>query len=102
MIQVSVTSEEVRNQSGNAKATGKPYSLNFQTVWFHTFDRAGQKLPYPEKVEIILEKDKDGAALYYPRGEYTLSPSSIYVDRNGSIAIAPRLIPAKQAPKAAA
>jgi len=42
MIQVSVTSTEVRSQSGNAKASGKPYSLNFQTVWVHTYDRTGQ------------------------------------------------------------
>lgn len=101
MIQVSVTSTEVRNQSGNAKATGKAYSLNFQTVWFHTFDRAGVKLPYPEKAEIILEKDKDGAALYYPVGEYTLAPGSVYIDRSGNVAISPRLVPLKPAPKAA-
>lgn len=99
MIKVSVTSTEVRNQSGNAKATGKPYSLHFQTAWFHTFDRAGAPLPYPEKAEIILEKDRDGAALFYPVGEYTLAPSCIYIDRSGSVAIAPRLIPLKQQPK---
>lgn len=102
MIQVSVTSEEIRNQTGNAKATGKPYSLNFQTVWLHTYDRTGQKLPYPEKAEIILEKDKDGAPLYYPKGEYTIAPWSIYVDRSGSPEIATRLIPLKQAPRSAA
>ena len=60
MIQVSVTSTEVRNQSGTAKASGKPYSLNFQTVWFHTVDRQGVKNPYPEKAEIILEKNEQG------------------------------------------
>ncbi len=101
MIQVSVTSTEVRNQSGNAKASGKPYSLNFQTCWFHTCDRTGQKLPYPEKAEIILEKDTDGAPLYYPVGEYTLAPSSVYIDRNGNLAISPRLTPIQRAPKAA-
>lgn len=102
MIQVSVTSTEVRNQSGNAKATGKAYSLNFQTVWFHTFDKTGAKNPFPEKSEIILEKDKDGAAIYYPIGEYTLSPQSLYVDRSGNLAVSPRLVPIKPAPRAAA
>ena len=100
MIQVSVTSTEVRNQSGNAKASGKPYSLNFQTVWFHTFDRQGNKNPYPEKSEIILDKNEQGQALFWPVGEYTLAPSSVYVDRSGSLAIAPRLVALK--PKAAA
>ncbi len=100
MIQVSVTSTEVRNQRGTAKASGKAYDLNFQTVWFHTHDRQGNKNPYPEKSEIILEKNEQGQALFWPVGEYTLSPSSVYVDRSGNLAIAPRLVPLK--PKAAA
>lgn len=95
MIKVSVTSTEVRNQSGNAKASGKPYSLNFQEVWVHTSDRKGNPNPYPEKVEVILEKNEQGAALFYPVGDYVLSPNSIYVDRNGSLAISPRLVPVK-------
>ena len=100
MIQVSVTSTEVRNQSGNAKATGKAYSLNFQTVYVHTHARDGKKNPYPEKTEIILEKNEQGQALFWPIGEYTLAPSSVYVDRSGNLAIAPRLVSIK--PKAAA
>ena len=102
MIQVSVTSTEVRNQSGNAKANGKPYSLNFQTVWLHTFDRTGVKNPFPEKVEIILEKDAQGSALFYPAGEYTLAPQSIYVSRGGDAELSIRLVPIKPAPRAAA
>ncbi|MFT4243640.1 MAG: single-stranded DNA-binding protein [Acidovorax sp.] len=97
MIKVSVTSTEVRNQSGNAKATGKAYSLDFQTVWFHTYDRSGKPNPYPEKAEIILEKNKEGAALFWPVGEYTLAPESIYLNRNGDLSISPRLIPIKPA-----
>lgn len=100
MIQVSVTSTEVRNQRGTAKASGKAYDLNFQTVWFHTHDRNGTKNPYPEKSEIILEKNEQGAPLFWPIGEYTLAPSSVYVDRSGNLAIAPRLVPLK--PKAVA
>ena len=102
MIKVSVTSTEVRNQSGNAKATGKAYSLNFQTVWMHTYDRKGHPNPYPEKVEIILDKNEQGAALFWPIGEYTLAPESVYVSRNGDLAILPRLVPLKPAPAAAA
>ena len=100
MIKVSVTSTEVRNQSGNAKATGKPYSLNFQTAYFHTHDRNGNPNPFPEKVEIILDKNEQGAALFYPVGEYTLAPASVYVDRGGNLALSPRLVPFK--PKAVA
>ena len=102
MIQVSVTSTEIRNQSGNAKASGKPYSLNFQTVWFHTFDRTGKKNPYPEKSEIILDKAEDGAPLFYPVGEYTLAPESVYIDRSGSVALSPRLVALKPPARATA
>ena len=100
MIQVSVTSTEVRNQRGIAKASGKNYDINFQTVWFHTHDKQGNKNPYPEKSEIILEKDANGAALFWPTGEYTLAPSSLSIDRSGNLAVAPRLVALK--PKATA
>lgn len=101
MLKVSVTSTEVRNQSGNAKATGKAYSLNFQTVYVHTVDRHGKPNPYPEKVEIILEKNEQGAALFYPIGDYTLAPESVYVNRNGDLTLSPRLVPIKPAAVAA-
>ena len=99
MIQISVKSTEVRNQRGNGKVSGKPYDINFQTVWAHTSDRNGNPNPFPEKVEIILEKNEQGAALFYPIGEYTLAPNSVYVDRSGNLSISPRLVALK--PKAA-
>lgn len=98
MIQISVKSTDVRNQRGTARASGKAYDINFQTVWAHTSDRNGNPNPYPEKVEIILDKNEQGAALFYPVGEYTLAPNSIYVDRSGNLSITPRLLPLK--PKA--
>ncbi len=102
MIKVSVTSTEVRHQSGTAKATGKAYSLSFQTVWLHTYDRHGKPNPYPEKVEVILEKNEQGQALFWPVGEYTLAPESIYVNRNGDLSISPRLVALKPSVPAAA
>lgn len=102
MIQISVKSTDIRNQSGNAKASGKPYSLNFQTVWMHTYDRNGNPNPYPEKTEIILDKAQDGAALFYPIGEYTLDPRSVYITRTGDIALSPKLVALAKKPQAAA
>lgn len=101
MIKVTVSSTDVRHQSGNAKASGKPYALAFQTVWVHTFDKQGNPNPFPEKVEIILDKAQDGAALFHPAGEYLLHPSSIYVNRNGDLSVAPRLVPVPKAKPAA-
>lgn len=97
MIRVSVTSTDVRTQSGTAKASGKPYSLDFQTVWFHTVDRAGNLNPYPEKAEIILDKDDQARPKVYAVGEYTLAPASLYISRNGDLAISPKLKPIQAA-----
>lgn len=102
MIKISVKSTEVRNQRGKAKVSGKDYDLNFQTVWVHTYDRTGKLSPYPEKTEIILEKNGEGAALFYPEGEYTLAPESFYVSRNGDLALQPKLVKLTPKPQSAA
>ena len=62
MIKVTVTNTDVRHQSGNAKATGKPYSMAFQSVWMHLYERNGQLKPYPEEVDVILEGGARGRA----------------------------------------
>lgn len=88
MIKVTVHALPVRHMEGIGKTSGKPYSMDFQTVYVHTADQQGNPLPFPEKTEIILDK----GAQAYPPGEYTLSPNSLYVDRNGSLAVAPKLV----------
>jgi hypothetical protein len=102
MIAVRIASTNVRRMTGNAKVGGKPYDLSFQEGWFFFTDKDGKPEPYPTKVEFILPKDKDGAALFYPEGDYQLHPSSLYVDRTGNVAVAPRLVAIQRAPKAAA
>ena len=69
--------------------------MRFQTAFAFTVDREGVVSEFPDKFEIILEKDQKP----YPRGAYTLQPSSLYVSRDGRIECAPRLAPA--APSAA-
>jgi len=91
MIKVSIPSVIVRNMSGNSKSSGKPYNLDFQTVYVHTLTREGKLNPFPEKTEIILDKDDKGQALVYQPGEYQLHPASLYVDQRGSLSVAPRL-----------
>lgn len=102
MIKVQITSTAVRRLTGNAKGTGKAYDMSFQDAWMFLTDRDGKPDPYPTKVEVMLPKDKDGAALFYAEGNYQLHPSSVYVDQNGRLALSPRLValsapPAKQA-----
>lgn len=96
MIKITVPSLPIRNMSGLAKATQKPYNLDFQTIYCHTMDKQGNPLPFPEKSEVILEKGPDGLPMAYQPGEYQLAPTSLYVDRQGSLAVAPKLIPLKR------
>jgi hypothetical protein len=98
MIQVTIAQTTVKEMKGLSKATQKPYHLRFQTAYAHTVDRDGNKPPYPEKFEVMLESD---AAPYQP-GEYLLHPSSLYIDRDGRLAVSARLAPAPRKPAAAA
>lgn len=92
MIKVQITSTAVRRMQGNAKETGKAYDMSFQDVWLFLTDRDGKADPYPTKYELMLPKDKDGAALYYAEGNYQLHPSSVYIDQKGRLALSPRLV----------
>jgi len=97
MIRITIASTTVRNMRGNSKTTGKPYDMAFQEAWFHTIGKDGVAAPYPQKVEIILPRDTDGAALFHPVGDYQLAPASVYVDRNGKLALEPVLVALKPA-----
>lgn len=95
MLKVTITSTDIRNMSGIGKASGKPYNMNFQTAWFFTCDRkSGKPNPFPEKVEIILDKDERENPVVYGVGDYQLHPASLYVGQNG-LEVAPKLVPLK-------
>lgn len=97
MIRITVPQLPIRNMSGIAKATGKPYNMDFQTVYAHVMGKDGKPLPYPEKTEIVLDKGADGLPMAYAPGEYQLAPGSLYVGRNGSLEVAPKLVPLQPA-----
>ena len=101
MIRISVKSTEVRNQKGAAKATGKPYNMDFQEAYAYTVDRNGVINPFPEKIELTLEHDANGAALFYPVGDYVPSQSSYYVGDFKRLSFNCRLQPVKADPKPA-
>lgn len=99
MLKITVLDAPIRNMKGTGKTSGKPYDLDFQTVWVHTVAKDGTPSPFPEKTEIILDRDPlTGRTEKYPPGEYTLHPSSIYLGNNGSPEVAFRLVALK--PKA--
>lgn len=91
MIKVTVFQTGTRDLSGTSKTSGKPYAMRIQTAYAHTVDRDGNAPPVPEKIEVMLDKDQQP----WPVGDYTLHPSSVYVDRNGRLAISARLAPLK-------
>lgn len=93
MIKITVPSVMTRNQAGIAKTSGKAYNMDFQTVYAYVIGKDGKVAPFPEKTEIILDKDNHGIPISYPVGEYQLSPASLYIDRTGNFAVAPRLVP---------
>jgi hypothetical protein len=94
-IKITIASNDVRNMKGIGKVSQKPYDLNFQTAYVHTVDKSGNSNPYPEKVELMLDKDGNGNVLAYSVGDYDLAPASIYVDRQGNLALRPLLKPFK-------
>ena len=91
MIRITVAQTTVKELKGTSAKTGKPYELRFQTGYAHTQDKDGNAPPYPEKFEMSLERDQQP----YAPGEYTLHPSAVYIDRDGRLAISPRLTPVK-------
>jgi hypothetical protein len=87
LIKVTVPALPVRNMKGIGKTSLKPYDFNIQTIYCHTADQLGNALPFPEKSELMLDSDQAP----FPPGEYTLLPNSLYVDRQGRLAVAPKL-----------
>lgn len=92
MLKVTVASAALDNIAGISKISGKPYSLFKQTVYFHTVDKDGVELLYPEKGNLLVERDAQGNGLAYAPGIYDLHPSSFKLDRNGSLEVATRLV----------
>jgi hypothetical protein len=96
MIKITVAQTGVKNINGTS-AKGKPYSMSFQTAYAHTVDRDGNPPPFPEKFEILLDKDQQP----YSVGDYQLHPSSVYIDQNGRLAVSARLTPLSKKPATA-
>lgn len=95
MIKIRILSDKLNVLKGVGKESGKPYEMHIQTAYAYTVTDTGEVAEIPEKFEFVLPKDVDGfIAKPLPRGDYTLSPSAVYVDRNGRMAINPRLIAA--------
>jgi len=88
-VKIEIQSTEVKNKSGVAKGSGKPYSINEQVGYLHKSDK-----PYPEEITVPLQ---DGQPAYAP-GFYGIADQSFYRDRFGQLSIGRlTLIPMAQA-----
>ena len=90
---ITIAAALVREINYTDKA-GKPAQLLTQTAYLHSLDENGKPGPFPDKFEIVLPR---GQTMPYGQGQYTLHPSAIFVDRNGRLSCAPRLVPATTA-----
>lgn len=87
MIQIVITSPDIREMKGTAKVSGKPYHMRIQTAYAFPVDKDGVVAEMPDKFEIALEADQ----VPYPRGKYSLQDSSLSVSRDGKLEVRPRL-----------
>jgi hypothetical protein len=97
MLKIRILKAATKDVSGTSKA-GKPYAMSFQEAYAFCLDpETGAEVEIPEKFEFVLPKDRTSG---YARGDYTLSPASFYVDRDGRLALRPALVPVRPAVKA--
>jgi len=93
MIKITVAKTDTETVPYKDKKTGEQRSFEKQYVYAHTVDAEGNADFAPEKFEHIPERDASGHQVPLARGQYTLHPSSIYVDRDGRLACRVRLTP---------
>jgi len=86
MIKIAVESTDVIRRDGKTK-NGKDFPRE-QTVYAYTFDKSGKAKPHPEAAKITLWDNDQPLAV----GTYTLAPGSVYIDRYGALALAPKLV----------
>ena len=93
-IRIVITSPDIREMKGIGKTSLKPYHMRIQTAHAFPIDKDGVVGEFPDKFEIALDTDQ----IPYPRGNYTLQPSAIYVSRDGKLCVSPRLVALAAAP----
>ena len=81
-MKIEVKSSEVKVKSGNAKRTGKPYTIREQEAYLHVSGAA-----YPERCVLNLEDDQEP----YTPGIYETA-NELYVGDFGRLAVSRRMV----------
>lgn len=87
MIRIEIKSTVTRQIKWNDKATGQPRSMEMQDVFVYLPNEEGNTDSY-DKIESAIDSNVGPI----PIGNYTLTPSCIYLDRNRRLAISLRNI----------
>lgn len=93
MIKIEIHTSELQTFNYISKRDQKPGTIHKQEAYVYLLDRQGKQKPYPEKTSLNVPTDQNGHPKAYPAGVYQLHPSSFYLDRFGSISVAPVLAP---------
>lgn len=89
MIKITVAQTALRVIDYKSKKDGSAQQLRIQSAYAFTSDQDGNAPPFPEKFEIVLQREQSAYAV----GDYQLHPSALYVDKDGRLACSPRLTP---------
>lgn len=79
----------------NWAKNGRSGQIHKQECYVHLLDKNGKPKPHPEKTSVNLEVNEHGVPKPYSPGVYELHPASLYLDKFGGLAVAPRLIQSK-------
>jgi len=86
MIKISVEAVEITQREGTTKS-GKALPRE-QTIYAHVLGKDGKPQPHPVRARHTLWEGDQPLAV----GTYTLAPQSVFVDRFGGLALAPKLV----------
>jgi hypothetical protein len=89
MTKITITKPDLNIVKGVSAKNGKPYELRIQTGYLHSIDADGVAGEIPDKFEFILGDGENA----YPRGNYLLAPSALFVGRDGRLSVNTRLVP---------
>jgi hypothetical protein len=82
-MKIEIVSNEIREQSGVAQKTGKPYHIRKQQAFAHI-----EGVKYPVAFTLNVPNDRKP----YEPGMYQLVETNFYVDRFGALGLSQELV----------
>lgn len=83
MIKITIPTDKTATRKWTDKTTGELRQMTLQTALVYLTNPDGELDGTYDKLERILNTNEHPL----PAGDYTLSPASFYLDRNGRLAV---------------